>query len=515
MDLLTSTENGKFSRVEVKKGSPVPDEKVLENIRSSYEVKIPVFRRKQKRQGSFIFVAGGPTLLDYLEEVKERHKNGEFICTSNKTYDFLISQGVIPDACMVIDPKEIVQTYIKNPNKNSTFYIGTVCYKKVFENLIDAGMNVEKLLIGYGLSDEEDIKLQKELYTGNIDYLVGGTMAGLRAMNFCALMGFSKVEYYGFDSCFSTKNYKLINQDDPQFEEVKKQNKGITHKDEETGREYVINEPNGGFFYAYTKKRGENILVAKVGERTFLTSQTFAHQAKQLIKWIDRVDGKVEVVVHGDSLTSYIIKLYKEDMAKKFQEIGDKRWTENYKQLQIKMHQEQRYGEEGWEDAEIVGRLLLSLNHSLQRKIKWLDYGCGKAGLADRINKIFKPEVVEICLYDPFIPRLDEEPNEMFDIITCSDVLEHVEIQCLENTLKHIKNHVKYMVYFVIGLTDAKKELSDGRNAHITQHNAGWWGQVISKHFTIVEGKHTGEFAWFTCQVFDADKTMQDEKREN
>ena len=49
--------------------------------------------------------------------------------------------------------------------------------------------------------------------------------------------------------------------------------------------------------------------------RRFLTSHVLAHQAKQFVKWADRLEGKVEVVCHGDSLNSHMYKLHQEAKA--------------------------------------------------------------------------------------------------------------------------------------------------------------------------------------------------------
>ena len=89
MDLLNvATETGTFSVPPDLKGGPVSDEQVIENIRASEQFNFPIFTRQKGGAGRLIFVAGGPTLLDYLDQIRVLSKAGEYICTSNNTHDF-------------------------------------------------------------------------------------------------------------------------------------------------------------------------------------------------------------------------------------------------------------------------------------------------------------------------------------------------------------------------------------------------------------------------------------------
>lgn len=511
-DLLTvAVEEGGFSSVEELKGSPIPQEQVLQQIKDSYDIKVPLFEKMPERTNSCIFIAGGSSLLDHLEEISDRYKNGEFILTSNMTHDFIVEQGIIPNVCIIVDPKERVKDYIKNPQKQTEYVIGTVCVPEVAQQLIDAGMNVKKILVGYGFADESDIKLQKELYPGPMNnYLVGGTMMGLRAMNMALLLGFSKIEYYGMDSCYSSKP-ALIQEDDTRYEEIVKSNNGRFYTDVDTGKNYTINGNGGGFFYAYKKERvPENIQIAKTSDgRKFLTSPCFAHQAKQFLYWVDRLEGKLEVVLHGDSLTSHLYELHRKQKEHAYKVIGDKRWTDEYAKLQEEMHLTQYYGYRGGENLELISRSVVFLFDKLRRPIEVLDYGCSDARLSVELYKLFN--AINVRNYDPFNPVYSNEPDNQYDITTCCDVMEHVEEQCVENNIKYIADKTRLIAIFQICLVDAVKILSDGRNAHITQKSIQWWAKQISKYFNIGEAVYTAEYAYFVCQAMNADETINKE----
>jgi len=101
-----------------------------------------------------------------------------------------------------------------------------------------------------------------------------------------------------------------------------------------------------------------------------------------------------------------------------------------------------------------------------------LDYGCGKGSLCKRL-----PDY-DCRNYDPAIERLSATP-EPADLVVCTDVLEHVEPGCLDNVLADIYRCTDHIAFLVISNQTAKKNLSDGRNAHLIVESGAWWVNKI------------------------------------
>lgn len=499
------------------KGGPVTQESLLENIRKGAEVELPLFRKlKAKREGALVFVAGGPTLRGYLDEIRERSRKGDFILTSNFTHDYLIENDIVPNACIVIDPTEQMATCIKLPQLTTDYYVGAVCTPGLAENLKREKLKVQRICVAYGLEDESDIKLQTELFkpeTG--DFLVGGTMTPLRVMPFAHMLGFKRLEFYGFDSCYTPKEPRTVYSDDPDYKAALERNNGIFYKDEDTDRTYCIDEPaDGGFFYAYKKKRGESVIVTKTADgRQFLSSPGFTHQAKQFIKWVDRMEGKLDVEVHGDSLNSHLLKLHRANLARLRAEIGDRRWTDEYADMQRKLHDAGNYGLWGDHECYMISRGVLALYSEMRRPLTMMDYGAGSGALGHSVEKLFR--AVTVTNYDPFHPKWrDKQPEPaVHDLVTCCDVMEHVEPQCVDNTIKFIADHCRYMAIFSIAVDDAGKTLPDGRNAHIMLRSPAWWQSKLGQYFVVVEGRANPEVCEFICQKFDAKEHALQEPR--
>lgn len=150
------------------------------------------------------------------------------------------------------------------------------------------------------------------------------------------------------------------------------------------------------------------------------------------------------------------------------------RITPEYASLNKQLHEERvDYGQSG-------GRHLESVRGICQvfgiRSI--LDYGCGKQTLLEALRLPYARG------YDPCIPGLDIEPAPA-ELVVCTDVLEHIEPDCLDEVLKHIRALTLRVFFTAISLRQAKKFLPDGRNTHLIVQPAKWWMAKMMDHFEI------------------------------
>ena len=147
--------------------------------------------------------------------------------------------------------------------------------------------------------------------------------------------------------------------------------------------------------------------------------------------------------------------------------------TKEYLELNKEKHQNSGYG--------IVGHYYSDEIVKLADKIgtrDLLDYGCGKSTLANALPFSIKQ-------YDPAIKKYEHEP-EPADFVVSTDVMEHIEPECLDSVLKHIHSKTKKLFYCSISTTKAAKTLSDGRNAHLIVENLGFWSTKIEMYFRII-----------------------------
>lgn len=124
-----------------------------------------------------------------------------------------------------------------------------------------------------------------------------------------------------------------------------------------------------------------------------------------------------------------------------------------------------------------------------------LDYGCGKG----RLMKSLKVDhEVRVQLYDPSIEAYSAAP-EPCEMVTCIDVLEHIEPEFLDNVLDDLQRLTQVVGFFTVHCGPAMKVLSDGRNAHLTQQPMGWWLPKFESRFDVFH-THEGKYG-FTIVV--------------
>lgn len=125
------------------------------------------------------------------------------------------------------------------------------------------------------------------------------------------------------------------------------------------------------------------------------------------------------------------------------------------------------YGRNGAKWAEPVRDLLRRTGGSTV-----LDYGCGKGTLAKALPDL------QISEYDPAVPGKDGEPAPA-DIVVCTDVLEHVEPDCLGAVLRDLDRLALRALLVNVSLRVGRRRLPDGTPAHRLVRSADWWQQEL------------------------------------
>ena len=148
--------------------------------------------------------------------------------------------------------------------------------------------------------------------------------------------------------------------------------------------------------------------------------------------------------------------------------------TEPYRQQIEQLHRENaRWGTTGKDFAPVVKRLIGDFD-----PLNILDYGCGKQTLALALPQY------RIRGYDPALPGMNTPP-EPHDLVICTDVLEHIEPDCLEDVLDDLQRVTRKTLFVQVCTVDAKQILPDGRNAHLIVKPARWWVGLLWDRFNL------------------------------
>jgi 2-polyprenyl-3-methyl-5-hydroxy-6-metoxy-1,4-benzoquinol methylase len=152
--------------------------------------------------------------------------------------------------------------------------------------------------------------------------------------------------------------------------------------------------------------------------------------------------------------------------------------SEEYRALNRELHERNvSYGVSGHRWAPTVETIM----HQ-GRYRSMLDYGCGSGSLKSAIMVSDPP--FRISEYDPAIPGKDHKPVTA-DLVTCGDVLEHIEPELLDAVLDHIQSLAIEAVFLIVSTVPAKKTLADGRNAHLIVKPASWWLERLLSRWNL------------------------------
>ena len=158
-----------------------------------------------------------------------------------------------------------------------------------------------------------------------------------------------------------------------------------------------------------------------------------------------------------------------------------------YRDQQLQMHDGKLYGKSGGKWWSDVKDLLDAYACD-----SWLDYGCGTGKVAKHVRKYLERAApqrlgdLSIVEYDPGVRGKDAVPYGVYDLVTCIDVLEHIEPSCLKEVIQHLRLLTRKVLFAVISTRIAGKTLPDGRNAHLIVKPAEWWIEHIDKRFRVM-----------------------------
>jgi len=441
---LSPDAEGWFDGVPECKKLPISEEQWASNLLANAKSPIPCMKSAAYNPRTMVMVCGGPTAAQFLDDIRAKARSKEYdVFCSNKTGEWLLENGIVPQFHVCIDPKPEKVNDFRLTHPDTTCLISISCDPSVFEYLENKdGVTARKF---YAVSTTNGVDAEQlKLYLGGDTLAIcGGTMMGVRAITLADGLGYRRLEYYGFDASIENSDHQ----------------------------------------YSYDKTHNEAILDVEAEDgRVFVSTPLFADQVRQMMLWRGVVP-HVETIFYGDSFMSHMMRLYEEKNRPK----TDAMITDEYLEMQKHMHEKGNYGISGHKHAHSIFCLAEQLR-SRQDSVSILDYGCGRSTLRKSFDKLGDIPGVEWQEYDPAIKGKDVPPTSA-DIVVCTDVMEHVEYDCISNVLDDIQRLTKKVAFFWISTVPAVKKLPNGENAHISILPPDYWYGQINRRFVIAESR--------------------------
>lgn len=118
-----------------------------------------------------------------------------------------------------------------------------------------------------------------------------------------------------------------------------------------------------------------------------------------------------------------------------------------------------------------------------------LDFGCGSGNLVATMTELYPN--MSIQGYDPGNNLFNQNIDLVkVDLLVSTDVLEHIEPEFIDDTLKFLSTKSRYF-YHLIALAPSSTVLPDGRNAHLILESPAWWrNKFTNLGYRIVNEVH-------------------------
>jgi hypothetical protein len=250
----------------------VPKDFIRDNIKSNLKLIDKWLGKFPMHKGNVILVSGGPYLnINKLKTHIRNNPTSKIVCVKH-SYPTLINNGILPWACIVLDPRPItgVSTHgvtrkdlFKKIEKKTKFFVASMTDPSVTKFLLKKGADIHgwhAFTESLRDSKEQKKKMVNNQVTLNPDIgipqgatlITGGTCAAMRALGIMHTMGFRHFDLFGFDSSME--------------EPTKEQQKETTGADDEEPKPKYIKVGVGKKNFWTT---GELLAMAQDCERTF------------------------------------------------------------------------------------------------------------------------------------------------------------------------------------------------------------------------------------------------------
>lgn len=234
------------------------DAQVVSNVNAGWQHAIP--RDKQNRE--VVVLAGGPSTVTQIEEIKKLREEGAGLVTVNGAYAWALENGLEPSVQIVLDGRAFNARFTRPVTAYTKYLIGSQVHPSTLE-----GLPFERTFLWHsGLTDANEQLIRDKL--GYFFPIPGGSTVMLRAIPLLRMLGFWRLHLFGFDSC-------VFN-----------------------GRHHA---------YAQSENDNEPLIPVTCGGKTFECTPWMLSQASEFRDMVKFMGNEVELAVYGDGLIANMI----------------------------------------------------------------------------------------------------------------------------------------------------------------------------------------------------------------
>lgn len=184
----------------VKTRNCVPDDDIQANIRHCMSLGLNRWPVLRPHDQIAVMCSAGPSLTHYYDELRDwKERGGRIVCVKH-AHDKLLAEGIVPWACVLLDPRGHVQDFVANPHPEVNYVVASMCHPTTFDALKDAKVWIYHAAVGAG---EMELLTEMTKTTGVKEHVLGGgSSSALRGFSVMHAAGFRDFHLYGYDSSY-------------------------------------------------------------------------------------------------------------------------------------------------------------------------------------------------------------------------------------------------------------------------------------------------------------------------
>lgn len=400
------------------------DDVLFANIEANSRRAIPWVKSVAPHDGQAVIVGGGPSVGEWLHEIRYRKTCGQTVFALNNAASFLAENGIEVDHQVILDARAHNDAFLGYAKHH---LLASQCHPNVFEK-------TASVTLWHQEYPEDMARFDACLPSTQPEHAIvgGGTTVGLSAMVLAYVLGYRKLHLYGYDSSYRGEATHVYAQHDPQRVDC----------------------------------------VATVAGRKFRTSLAMAKQAELFPQLADSlIDLGCFITLRGDGLLPWTSHM-----------AGPMGEEEKYKAMWARP--EYRQVSPGAECVdgflEIVkpyGAVIDFGCGTGKAGLRMQEAGLSPF-LIDFADNCRDPEAQELPFFKADLRHPIDCPRAPFGF--CTDVMEHIEPKHVEAVIQNVMRCVDKCFFQISLIPDVMGKLI-GHELHLSVHPIGWWRETFQR----------------------------------
>lgn len=269
-------ENGPIdlSNLKVQTKNCVNHENIIKNVTANLDLIKNWLDICKPNEEEIVIANAGPSLC--AEEIRPFYEKGVKIVAVKHALAPLLDVGIVPWACMLLDPREHVKDFVKHPRaKEINWFVASMVNPEVTKILLEQGCKVFGYHAYVGAEEHKILPKHHKM-------VCGGSATSTRGIAVLDMLGFKKFHLFAYDLC-----------------SLEKPDLKLTKGEGENKRKIWLEVPLSAETYGDKKIN-----------RTFWTKGEFLAQVQEMRKFFEQ-NKTDSFYVYGEGIIPWMYRHYK------------------------------------------------------------------------------------------------------------------------------------------------------------------------------------------------------------